>query len=349
MSFGLFRGPLPKGRYAIRNDAYAVTLYSIVNHGTVYMTTADEISELQMWDFEYGLLGYRIKCVANGAYLSYSQWAVPTRILNANGNIVASSNSPVEWRLVQTSAGFQPRTFQLRLVAGNNLQPIDDLSLINNGNSWLGIIGSASASSFTIRALSKPDDSGDSSLGPKQGAKVVIRSAMFPRIALDTFKSGIPPGFLVLGNPVNGEDSQTWTCLKGGRGFRFRNLMSENALGFATVSGTPANLNSAVCQDDKSVEWVANRSTNGYEIRLASDLKMLLTIWNADAAANSWIYLASGTGANGTANSNQQWFFFTPETQPNSETVTVSRSMAMPLPAGEVDTQKPQILRAPYL
>ncbi|KAG8992592.1 hypothetical protein FRB94_011433 [Tulasnella sp. JGI-2019a] len=303
--FGPFNGPLPKGRYAIRNGTVALTLTNVVNNSIVNTATYDDSNEFQMWDFEYGTKGYKVKNVLSGTYLTYSPWAVPSRIINSSaGFIVGAANTPCEWRLVQTSLNFQPRTMQMRVIAGNNLLETEDYSLLNNG--WTCLTPTTtSTTGWTIRTLGRPGDLGTNSLNLTAGAKLVIRSVQQPQLALDVFQTGSNPNGLVLMRQVSKEDAQTWTCLKGGKGFRLKNVMVEDNLGFASVPNTPTTANSAVCQDDKATEWIADLSAsgNGYELRLASDPKLCLTIWNADAGENAWVYLSEGN-AKGNAYTN---------------------------------------------
>lgn len=107
-----------------------------------------------------------------------------------------------------------------------------------------------------------------------------------------------------------------WTLIKGGKGFRLRNVASETSLGAAVVANTPANTynQSVVAQDDKATEFQIVQSSVGYEwvslpscpvwpfllgtdfrfihirrLRLATDPKLLVTIWNLDAGNNSWV------------------------------------------------------------
>ncbi|KAG8878756.1 hypothetical protein FRB97_002297, partial [Tulasnella sp. 331] len=227
-------------------------------------------------EFKYGTNGYTVRNVAN-TYLTYSPWAVPGRTLNTSGFIVGADESTVEWALVQSPENLPLRYFYLRLVSGLNLQPTD-----------ISLSGLASGTPFYFRPVGTSDAliSPFTSFTPATDRKCVIRSAFYPEVALDLFKGGSTTGNLVLINNVGGEDSQTWALTKGGKGFRLKNLMVQDSLGFAPVAGTPvASFNSVVCQDDKAVEWLFVRSSHGTEHVY---LVQLSKIGNADTG-HQWV------------------------------------------------------------
>ncbi|KAG8884831.1 hypothetical protein FRB98_002121 [Tulasnella sp. 332] len=329
--FGPFHGPFPEGKYLIQwssnIDSAVFNLTSVVSNAPVNMVVPESGNDKQVWEFEYAVKGYRIKNVATDTYLTYSPWAVPNQILGNDGYIVCADESPVEWSLVQTGRTFAGRYFRLRVVGGLNLQPNDDLALYWNNegsNNFLCLTGLTSGSTLIIRAVGTTEAviSPVTPLIPANNKKCVIRSAFYPEVALDLFKGGSTTGNLVLINNVSGEDSQSWTLIKGGRGFRLKNVMAQDSLGFAPVTGTPVpDKKSVVCQDDKAVEWLFVQSTYGTEIRLASDPKLAIALWNCDVGKTGWIYL-NDQGASGNSDTNQQWVF----AEPTSNT-TQSRSM----------------------
>ncbi|KAG9023072.1 hypothetical protein FRB95_013733, partial [Tulasnella sp. JGI-2019a] len=114
--FGSFNGPLPEGKYNILNGSAALWVPIILNHTAVTMKAVEERNDYQIWALEYGVKGYKIRHVASDNYLSYTPWAVPSRILGATNNVTASAKSPVEWKLVQNSAGTATRSFQLVVI-----------------------------------------------------------------------------------------------------------------------------------------------------------------------------------------------------------------------------------------
>ncbi|KAG8995223.1 hypothetical protein FRB94_009332 [Tulasnella sp. JGI-2019a] len=311
--FGPFGGPLPAGIYNIRNPSYgAINLTSIINNAPVNMIANDDTSEFQMWEFSYGRKGYRIKNVASGTYLSYSPWAVPARILNVAGYIVSAARSTAEWMLVQTSANFTQRFFQLRVISGENLQPTDDYSLYWNGN--LNLYYTTSGTPFFVRSVGTPGPLSVPTLSPVNNKRCIIRNAFYPQICLDAINGGATPSNVVLTNRVNAADSQTWILQKGGRGFRLKNLATENSLNMVQIPGTPSPSSfTTVCQDNSSVEWEFVPSTHGFEIRPVSNSAISLTIWNVDAANNGWPYLQ--TVAKGTNETTQQWILLEPGTK----------------------------------
>ncbi|KAG8884829.1 hypothetical protein FRB98_002119, partial [Tulasnella sp. 332] len=265
--FKPLKGALPEGQYLIQwsnmPTSYALNLTSVASiHAQL--------------EFKYGTNGYTVRNVAN-TYLTYSPWAVPGRTLNTSGFIVGADESTVEWALVQSPENLPLRYFYLRLVSGLNLQPTD-----------ISLSGLASGTPFYFRPVGTSDAliSPFTSFTPATDRKCVIRSAFYPEVALDLFKGGSTTGNLVLINNVGGEDSQTWALTKGGKGFRLKNLMVQDSLGFAPVAGTPvASFNSVVCQDDKAVEWLFVRSSHGTEHVY---LVQLSKIGNADTG-HQWV------------------------------------------------------------
>ncbi|KAG8991063.1 hypothetical protein FRB93_002952 [Tulasnella sp. JGI-2019a] len=306
--FGPFGGPLPHGKYSIRLGNNALQVPIILNHTVVTMVAFEERNVYQVWALEYGTRGYKIKHEASGNYLSYTPWAIPARIIGQMNHITASADSPVEWQLVQTSTATTPRTFQLRIIAGFELQPSDNIALTWNGNIFP--TAGASGASFTFRGTGSIEESVPSSLAIRNNTRCRIRSVYSPHIALELRPS---IGNLVVGRAVTNEDSQVWTFLSGGRGFRIRNLQAQDNLGAAVVPHTPVNTQNQtmVCRPDTSTEYTVVQSTEGYELRLASNPTLLITIWNLDAGNNSWIYLDRGS-SNGNADTNQQWIFTQP-------------------------------------
>ncbi|KAG8997098.1 hypothetical protein FRB94_005306 [Tulasnella sp. JGI-2019a] len=308
---GPFGGPLPQGEYSIRyNNDLALHVPNILTHTVVTMIAPDERNELQVWALEYGTKGYRIKNKASGNYLSYTPWAVPSRLIGQYNHITASDDTPVEWKLVQTSVSNAQRTFQLRMIAGNDLQPTDDIALGWNG--YVYPVAGAQGTSFAFRpvgnlATAPPP----SSLTITNNTKCLIRSVYFPNVTLD-----FPPsteGFVV-GRTINNtnQDSQVWNFQKGGKGFKIRNVQAEDNLGYAVVPNTALASPSMVCRDDTSTEYMIIPSTEGFEIRPVTDPTLVVTIWNSIAGSNSWIFLDKGP-PNGSAYTNQQWVFTAPK------------------------------------
>ncbi|KAG8995224.1 hypothetical protein FRB94_009333 [Tulasnella sp. JGI-2019a] len=307
--FGPFNGPFPAGRYAIRKDGNAVNLTSVISNAVVNMLTIDDKSEYQMWDFEYGQRGYRIKNVASETFLSYAPWAVPSKILNQPGSIVAAGNTAVEWGLVQTSLNFSDILFQFRVISGTWLEPTDNFSLYSNG--YLALNPSGSSSSFYIHAMDTVGPLGVKTLSPEDNKTYVIRSAFDPQLALDAFKGGKIPGSLVLTNKADGRDSETWLFTKGSQGFKINNLQTRNNLGAAVVPGTPSTYTSVVCQDTKPTEWLLVPSSHGFELCLASNSTSSIRLWNTDAAKNGWLYIYNGTTKE-NPDTAQQWILLQP-------------------------------------
>ncbi|KAG8991045.1 hypothetical protein FRB94_011622 [Tulasnella sp. JGI-2019a] len=307
--FGSFNGPLPEGKYNILNGSAALWVPIILNHTAVTMKAVEERNDYQIWALEYGVKGYKIRHVASDNYLSYTPWAVPSRILGATNNVTASAKSPVEWKLVQNSAGTATRSFQIRAISGPDLQPADECNLYWNG-SGLYIMALANASTFTFRAVGSLEASPPpSSLTAANNTKCLIRSVYYPQVALELRPSY---GHLVVGREITKEASQVWTFVKGGRGFKIKNSESGDNLGYVVVSNTPNGNQSMVCQDDRATEYTVVQSTEGYELRPTADPSLVVTIYNLDAGNNSWVYLEKGPAA-GNAYANQQWIFTKPE------------------------------------
>ncbi|KAG8989389.1 hypothetical protein FRB94_014435 [Tulasnella sp. JGI-2019a] len=111
--FGPFHGPFPTGKYAICAKDLGLHASSVANNMAVTMAKINQHNHLQIWVLEHGHLGYRIKNEASGNPLSYTPWAIPARLVGKNKHIIVSAESPVEWKLVQTSAADEePRVFQ---------------------------------------------------------------------------------------------------------------------------------------------------------------------------------------------------------------------------------------------
>ncbi|KAG8989941.1 hypothetical protein FRB93_003403 [Tulasnella sp. JGI-2019a] len=312
--FGPFGGPLPKGIYTIAytNTPRVLHVPSIVSHTVVNVSAFEEGNDAQVWVLEYGQKGYKIKHEISGNCLSYTPWATPARLIGQQNQITASADSPVEWELAQLSHSTNnPRTFQLRLVAGNKLQPTDDIVIggdNSNGNIFLG--GAANNSFFHFRAIGAIAGTVPSSLGIVDNTNCRIRSVYRPLITLEPRPSA---GKLVVGRTVTDEGAQVWNLHSTTRGrFKITNVQSGEHLGHAVVPNTPANTqNQSMVYRDTSTEFMIVSSSEGYEIRLASDPTLIITIWNFDAGSNSWVYLDKRPSS-GPAYTNQQWIFTAP-------------------------------------
>ncbi|KAG8862324.1 hypothetical protein FRB96_001903 [Tulasnella sp. 330] len=305
--FGPFLEPLPSGEYIIQrnNDrnGEALNFTGVVNGSMVNLAAFEPQNDRQVWKFEYGDKGYKIKNVTNDTYLSYPPWIIPTRVLKVDEWVVCAADSPVEWSFVQISHQYDQRFFVLGVVNGLNLQPGDDLALDIAASSVYLNHFAATFTSFCIRAIRKttiPDPRVRCMAPPfpyhfglalpVNNEQCVIRSVFNPEIALDLFNGGFTTGNLVLGNKANGGPSQTWTMIKGRKGYKLKDLMSSSSLGYATVEGTPdPSKRSVVSQDDHGVEWLSSVSNNAYEIRLVSDPKYAIAIWDCDATNNAWV------------------------------------------------------------
>ncbi|KAG8985399.1 hypothetical protein FRB95_004918 [Tulasnella sp. JGI-2019a] len=323
--FASFGGPLPLGNYIIRNtsDLKALHLPSIVNNTVLTMQTYEEKSLFQTWILEFGHKGYKIKSAANGSYLSYTPWGVPSSLIGTYNQITASAGSPVEWELVQISVGTAPRTFQLRIAAGNRLKPTDDIILSYNGYLYPALAAGLSGTTFSFSAVGTPGEP-IASLTPVDRTRCVIRNVYYPHIALDLFNSGDSAGSLVVGGRVNGEDEQTWGVVKSGNNWKIKNSASEKFMGYAVVPNTPvatsgATLRSVVATDGcASTEFLVVQSSIGFELRPVADPTSVVTLYNLDAEDNGYVYLEQGSKS-GSAFTNQQWVFVKPGTNIRGE------------------------------
>ncbi|KAG8883187.1 hypothetical protein FRB98_003274 [Tulasnella sp. 332] len=290
--FGPFHGPFPNGKYMIQwntwLDSDVLNLTSVVGYAPITMAAPEPQNDRQVWEFEYGIQGYRIKNVANGTHLSYSPWALPSLIVKSKGWITCTSTSPVEWSLVEPDSNYtiRGRYFWLRVAGGLNLKLSDEYVL-----SWhtsdhffaLNTLGRASVSPFgsnlIVRAVGTfgPLVPPVKPLVPANSIKCVIRSALYPKIALELFTGDSTTGKLVLANEVNGEDSQT------------------TALTVVPSQAPPIPAMTV-------------------SIRLASNTAAI-ALWNSDVSGNTWLFL-NQQSVSGNADTSQQWIFAKPDFTP---------------------------------
>ncbi|KAG9023088.1 hypothetical protein FRB95_013728 [Tulasnella sp. JGI-2019a] len=85
-------------------------------------------------------------------YLSYTAGAILSQIIDQHDHIIANSSHLVEWMLVQTSTGFAPQTFQLRVTAGNNFQPTN-IILVGWVEKKIYPVSGTSGANFTFKGV----------------------------------------------------------------------------------------------------------------------------------------------------------------------------------------------------
>ncbi|KAG8998621.1 hypothetical protein FRB94_006750 [Tulasnella sp. JGI-2019a] len=311
--FGPFRGPLPEGAYYIQNPQYE-SLYSLSIANDTAVTgikvNTDNRDESRTWILEYGRFGYRIKNKTNGNILSYTPWAVPSRLIGQDNHIMSSADSPVEWELIRTSGVGQSRAFQLRIVAGDHFKSTDDIALgCNSGKCQL--LAGASGTSFTFQSITATGTI-PSSLTIAHGTTCHIRSVFSPRLALEYLPSA---GNIIVARAVSEEDSQLWTFEQVANGFKIKNVQSNKYLDAAVVPNTPrTDRVSMVCQDNISDDWGhwnIVKSLQGFELRAIANLNYLVALWDSDAGNNAWAYRSFNRNM-GTAETGEQWVFTKP-------------------------------------
>ncbi|KAG8986052.1 hypothetical protein FRB93_005528 [Tulasnella sp. JGI-2019a] len=309
--FGPFHGPLAEGKYHIRASGnLALCAPSIVNDAvaTMLSTNVDDRDEFRIWILEYGNSGYRIKNQASGNTLTYTPWAVPSRLIGQDNHVMVSADSPVEWELVQTTGAGQRRAFQLRVVAGNQLKPTDDIAL-GWSDGKFHLMAGASGTSFEFRGRAVTSTI-PSSIDVKDGTMCLIRSVYFPHIAVEHSSTAGNP---VIGRPVSNETQQVWIFEQGAKGFKIKNGLSNKYLGRLDMPSAPcAKLAaSVVCQDNASgewAEWIIVKSTQGFELRAVTNSNYLVELWDLDARNSCWINVGYNP-VRGNGNTGEQWIF----------------------------------------
>ncbi|KAG9004742.1 hypothetical protein FRB94_002164 [Tulasnella sp. JGI-2019a] len=306
--FGPFKGPIPQGWYRICIGDLALQVTNPLNN-TVPAMNPTSRSEYEKWYFEYGQTGYRIK-VNKSQYLCYTPWAIPSKMIGQHDHIVAHSSHPVEWRLVQTSAGPAKRTFQLRVTAGNDFQPADVILVGWIGGKIYPVTGDSGAN-FTLRAIMSEYQI-PKSLTVEDNTKCLIRSVYVPHIALQLHRYNKNP---VVGRTVTDDNDQVWTFHKGNVGFKM--TISNYHIYTSDVYWSPDKSPSLLtAQAIYASEFTIVPEGQGFQLRLASDPTLVVTLWDLDPSDDCWIHL-SKLPADGNADANQLWIFTKPEGEVN--------------------------------
>ncbi|KAG8991041.1 hypothetical protein FRB93_002930 [Tulasnella sp. JGI-2019a] len=305
--FGPFHGPFPTGKYAICAKDLGLHASSVANNMAVTMAKINQHNHLQIWVLEHGHLGYRIKNEASGNPLSYTPWAIPARLVGKNKHIIVSAESPVEWKLVQTSAADEePRVFQLRIIADPDLQLADDIALGWNGNLYR--VAGVTGTSFEFRGVRTIPRTLPCSLAVQDGTKCPIRSAFYPRIALDHHPSA---GGFVVGRNVTNEKSQIWIFEKSELGFQIKNLHTNQYLALEKHRNGPEPRKAAFLGwNVRGVDFVTLQASDGFELGSPTG-NWIVGLWNSDVGNNCWITVEMER-ISGGARTESQWIFTKP-------------------------------------